>query len=90
MRAADVIVKADSLLFESFVDGEAVDISATDYSFSRPTRAIYVGGAGNIVLALLSGVQLTFTAVPVGTVLKVGAIKIVRTNTTATALIGLH
>jgi hypothetical protein len=52
-------------------------------------RAVYVGGAGNIV-AILAGVAVTFTAVPVGTVLNIGATRINATSTTATALVALY
>lgn len=54
-------------------------------------RAIYVGGAGNIVLQVPgSTTNITFTAVPVGTILKVNAWRVLATGTTATALVGLY
>lgn len=52
------------------------------------TRAIYVGTAGNIVMRLQSGAEVTFTAVPAGTVLPARAVRI-RTATTAGNLVGL-
>ncbi len=52
------------------------------------TRAIYVGGAGNIA-ATVGKTDVTFTAVPVGTVLRVRASKVKATGTTATGLVGL-
>lgn len=52
------------------------------------TRGIYVGGAGNVV-ALINGVAITFTAVPVGTVLPIQATRVNATGTTATALVAL-
>lgn len=57
------------------------------------TRAIYVGGAGNIsALAACDGVgtPVVFTAVPVGTVLPICARRIRSTGTTATLLIALY
>jgi hypothetical protein len=57
---------------------------------TKSTRAIYVGGAGNIVLVTSGGDTLTFTAVPVGTILPVEAKIVKATSTTATLLVGLH
>ena len=52
-------------------------------------RAIYVGGAGNVSVEMVNGGVVTFTAPPVGTVLR-GHFKHVRaTGTTATLLIGM-
>jgi len=54
------------------------------------TRAIYVGGAGNISMQLVNDkAPVLFTAVPVGTVLYVRAQQVYSTNTTATLLIAL-
>lgn len=55
----------------------------------RVTRAIYVGGAGNIALVTAKGTTLTFVGVAVGQVLSVRASRVNLTNTTATNLIGL-
>lgn len=53
-------------------------------------RAIYVGGAGNITLLTLNGETVTFTAVPVGTILPVRAVRVNATLTTASLLIGIY
>jgi hypothetical protein len=58
-------------------------------------RAIYVGGAGNVTMTLgpigARGAPVTFTAVPVGTILPVGADEMLlnATNTNATLLVAL-
>lgn len=52
-------------------------------------HAIYVGGAGNIT-AVVNGTAVLFTAVPVGTVLKVRATRVNSTATTATAMVALY
>lgn len=52
-------------------------------------HAIYVGGAGAVV-AIVSGVAITFAAVPVGTTLRVRATRVNATNTTATNLVALY
>lgn len=54
------------------------------------TRAIYVGGAGNVA-AILEGdtASVTFTAPPVGSILPIAAKRVLSTGTTATLLIAL-
>jgi len=54
------------------------------------TKAIYVGGAGDIVLRPLSGSSdVTFANLPDGAILDVRARAIRATGTTATAMVGL-
>lgn len=54
------------------------------------TRAIYVGGAGNINVMWQDGTTTLFTAVPVGSFLNIRAARVLATNTTATNLLGLY
>ena len=53
------------------------------------TRAVYVGGGGNLAVTLASGAELTFTGLAGGTLLPVRLRRIKATGTTATALVGL-
>jgi hypothetical protein len=53
------------------------------------TRAVYVGGSGNVALTLLSGATLTLAGVAGGTLLPLRAKAIKATGTTATNLVGL-
>ncbi len=70
--------------------GEAVDISSTDHTFVNTVRALYVGGAGDVVIrGAGDDADVTFKAVPVGSILPVAASKVVRTGTTATFMVGL-
>lgn len=61
---------------------------STNFTSGR-CQAIYVGGAGNIT-AIVGGAAVLFTAVPVGTVLKVAATRVNNTATTATAMVALY
>jgi hypothetical protein len=56
---------------------------------SETTRGLYVGGAGNIAAVMASGVSVTFSAVPAGTVLPVRLTRILATGTSATSMVGL-
>jgi len=53
------------------------------------TRAIYIGGSGNLAAVMMSGEDVTFNGIPGGTVLPVRVRRIKATGTTATAIVGL-
>lgn len=61
---------------------------ATNFT-SGACKAIYVGGAGNIT-AIVGGSAVLFTAVPVGTVLRIAATRVNSTATTATAMVAMY
>jgi hypothetical protein len=58
--------------------------------FDSICRAIYVGGAGNVVAVRHDGTAVTFTGVPAGTVLPIACRRINSTSTTATAIVALY
>ena len=60
---------------------------ATD--LAEVTRALYVGGAGDVQVTLLSGATLTFSNVNAGTFLPIRAVRVLATGTTASAIVGL-
>lgn len=68
--------------------GQAADLSATDHTFPRTTSAIYVGGAGDLTVAMATG-NVLFAGVTVGTVLPIGTKIIRKTGTAATNIVGL-
>lgn len=53
------------------------------------TRAVYVGGAGNLVAVDEQNNPVTFTGVTAGTVLPIRVRRVNLTSTTATALVAL-
>lgn len=61
---------------------------ATDFTQGK-CRALYVGGAGNVV-AIVGGSAVTFTGVPAGSFLWVGATRVNSTSTTATSIVALY
>ena len=54
------------------------------------TRAIYVGGAGNVRITTTGGHDVTFSGLTAGSILPVRAARIWATSTTATLMIGLY
>jgi hypothetical protein len=81
-------------------ESATVDLSVSwDYSAVTPSdsvdldvicRAIYVGGAGNVVAVRHDGTTVTFTGVQAGTVLPIAVRRINSTSTTATGIVALH
>lgn len=57
--------------------------------FDQPSRAIYVGGAGNLVAEMLDGTVATFSGVPGGALMPIRVVKILAAST-ASALVGLY
>ena len=53
------------------------------------TRALYVGGAGNVVVVMHGGETVTFTGVPAGAILPIRVKQVKSTSTTATSIVGL-
>ena len=54
------------------------------------TRALWVGGAGNIVVRMLDGNTVTFIAVNAGQLLPIQVDLVKSTLTTATSIVGLY
>lgn len=57
--------------------------------FEEPTRAIYIGGAGNLKVDMVSGGTVTFNSLAAGTLLPIQVIRIYATGTTATNMVNL-
>ncbi len=71
-------------------DAGAITPSDT-VNLDNPTRAIYVGGAGNVVAIMDGGDNaVTFVGVLAGTVLPISVKRINSTSTTATSLVALY
>lgn len=66
--------------------GDAVAITKSDTE-TNAYSGIYVGGAGNVTVVTEEGTNVTFNAVPVGTILPIRTQKVMAA-TTATLLVG--
>lgn len=75
-------------LFAAHSADTASSITTSDTAPNVFTR-IYVGGAGNLKVTTERGDVVTFSAVPVGTVLPIRTSLVWATGTTATNLVGL-
>jgi hypothetical protein len=53
------------------------------------STAFYIGGAGNLTVMMVEGMTVTFTAIPVGTQLRIRASRVMATGTTATLIIAM-
>jgi len=77
---------------------EAVAVTPSDtVALAVPSRALYVGGAGNVAVVMAGpgaslgeGVAVTFTNVPAGAILPISVLRVNNTNTTATSIVSLY
>lgn len=58
--------------------------------FDQPTRALWVGGAGDVAVRMMGGETVTFASVPAGTLLPVRVDKVLSTGTSASAIVGVY
>ncbi len=57
--------------------------------FAEPSKGLYIGATGNVVVHLQGdpATAVTFTGVPAGTVLPIRVVRVLSTGTTATGLV---
>lgn len=68
---------------------DGFDITPSDSTdLAYVTRAIYVGGTGNLKVTRLGGAVLTYYGVPAGMMYPIRVTRVWATGTTATHLIG--
>lgn len=69
----------------------AIAVTPADGSdIANVSRAIWVGGAGNLAVILAGDTSaVTFTGVPAGTMLPLRVKRVMSTNTTATSIVAI-
>jgi len=88
MPAEDVFSRFRQENFSPLTHAVAVTPHNTN-ELSYVTRAVYVGGLGDVAVTMQDSGNVTFADVPAGTILPI-RVKIVKaTGTTATDIIGL-
>ena len=73
--------------FAAVAPSDAADFSAS--AKAGLTRALYVGGAGDVAAVDELGNAVVFKAVPAGTVLRIRCRRVNATGTTATSIVRL-
>lgn len=68
---------------------DGVAVTPSDSTVLTTTRAVFVGGAGNLSVVMSSGTTLVLTGVTAGTLLPIRVTKVKSTNTTATNIAAL-
>lgn len=80
--------------FTGGIDGPATGgfaITKSDVTvFAQPTRAVWVGGAGDLAVTYLDGTTDILQAVAAGTLLAIRVTQVLSTGTSATKLSGLY
>lgn len=57
---------------------------------SKPARALYVGGSGDIKMTTEGGSTVTFQDIVAGSILPVRCVRVFSTDTTATNIVALY
>lgn len=75
---------------QGYASGAAVAPNDTTDLTTGATRALFVGGAGNIAVIMEDGSAVTFNGVTAGTLLPISVSRVKATNTTATNILALY
>jgi len=67
----------------------AVEITPSDSEYIVASRALYIGGAGDVDVLMLGGETVSFEGVPVGSWLPIRAIRVLE-STTATKIVSVY
>lgn len=68
----------------------AIAVTKSDVTVLNCTRALYVGGAGDVAVKMIEGQTVTFAGVPAGAVLPVQVTQVLDTGTDATDILALY
>lgn len=89
MPAVDKFEREDVSLGDPYSSGAAVTPNdGTDLAYV--TRALWIGGAGNLKVTLLDGSAVTLNGCAAGQVVPVRAARVWATGTTATNIVALY
>jgi len=67
----------------------AVAVTKSDTTYLIASRALYVGGTGDVAVLTLGGETVTFVGVPTGTILPIRVLRVLAA-TTATNIVSLR
>ena len=70
---------------------DAASVTPSDSAdLAKPTRGLYIGGAGNVKLDTEGGTAVTFNGLTAGSILPVRTTRVYATGTTATDIIAMY
>lgn len=70
---------------------EAKAVTPNDSTDIAQTRALYIGGAGNVKVDMTGGTSaVTFTGATAGSILPIRCTRVYSTDTTATSIVALY
>jgi hypothetical protein len=69
---------------------EATAVTLSDSTELAPTRALYIGGAGNLKVTMAYGTEVTFSGLNAGSILPIQVTKCWSTGSTATNVVALY
>jgi hypothetical protein len=72
-----------------FIHGVAVTPN-DNADLAAPCLALFIGGAGALVVTMADGVDVTFGAVPAGTLLPIRVRRVKSTGTVASSIVALR
>ena len=86
---SDIFMGQSPTLGDRLIGGFAVTKSDSTI-FSQPTRALWVGGTGDVAVKYIDGSTDTIQAVPAGALLPIRVTQVLSTGTTATKISGMY
>ena len=69
---------------------DAAAVTPADDGALRPTRGLYIGGAGDVKVDMTLGNTVTFAGLLAGTILPIQVTRVYSTDTTATDIVALY
>jgi hypothetical protein len=84
MAAVDLSNKSNNVVDPGSNAAAVTPNDSTDLTYT--TRALFVGGAGNIAVTMAGGQSVTFTGVTAGALLPIRVTRVLSTGTTATTI----
>jgi hypothetical protein len=87
MAAVDLSNRSNNVVDPGSNAAAVTPNDSTDLTYT--TRALFVGGAGNIAVTMAGGQSVTFTGVTAGALLPIRVTRVLSTGTTATNIMAL-
>jgi hypothetical protein len=84
MAAVDLSNRSNNVVDPGSNAAAVTPNDSTDLTYT--TRALFVGGAGNIAVTMAGGQSVTFTGVTAGALLPIRVTRVLSTGTTATTI----